>query len=95
MGDGEDADAKIAPPRRPELWAAAAAQEGAIAPGDQREAVLHEVDRRVAKRGGFPGGIGNARGPEDRLGDLAIARAFVAPVDGLKHAAEPSSLLAR
>ena len=62
MGDGEDADAKIAPLRRLELWAAAPAQEGAIAAGDQREAVLHEIDRRVAKGGGLPGGIRDARG---------------------------------
>src|SRR5579883_2041319 len=77
------------------LWAAAPAQKGAVAASDQREAVLHEIDRRIAKGGGFPGGVGDARGAEDRLGDLAIARAFVAAVDGLKHAAEPASLLAR
>ena len=75
------------------LLTASSAQERAIAASDQPEAILHEIDRYVAKGGGLPRRIGDTGGPEDRFGDFAVARAFRMSIHRLKHPPKPATLL--
>jgi len=75
------------------LLTATFTQQRAIAAGDEREAILYEIDRHVTKGGGLPRRFRDARGSEDGFRDVAIAGAFGVAIHRLKHPPKPPTLL--